>query len=297
VGINAWPGYEFIYLAAQKGYFKDAGLEVRVVEFSSLADARRAYERGQIDAIATTVVEVLQILDQSARKPRIVRVFDYSEGADVILARPGIPTGRELRGARIGVELASLGVYILARGLEQHGLQLSDVTMISGDQLSMEGQFDRGKLDAVVTYPPTSLKMLADSSAHAVFSTAEIPGEVLDVLAVDDALIQQRHEDVRRFLDAVERAMAYERQSPADAHAIMAEREGITAEEFAAALADGMTLVSASEQSEYLGPQGRLHEVVARTTAVLSQTQQLSPTTKPDPDVVYSGFVAAAGAR
>ena len=59
VGINPWPGYEFLYLAQEKGFYRDAGLDVRLVEFSSLADTRRAYERGQINAIGTTVIEVL----------------------------------------------------------------------------------------------------------------------------------------------------------------------------------------------------------------------------------------------
>lgn len=297
VGINAWPGYEFVYLAAQKGFFADEGLEVHVVEFSSLADARRAYERGQIDAIATTVVEVLQIHDQSTRRPQIVRVLDYSEGADVILAQPRIKSGAELRGARIGVELASLGVYVLARGLESHGLELSDVTAVAADQMSMEGQFDRGELDAVVTYPPISVKMLADSSAHPVFSTAGIPGEVLDVLAVEDDLIAKRPKDVQRFLHAIERAMTYEKQSPADAHQIMAEREGITPEEFAAALTNGMRLVDSSGQAAYFGSNGKLHEVVKRTESVLRQTHQITAATTQDPRVVHDGFVTLAEAR
>ena len=110
VGINSWPGYEFIFLAQEKGYFRDEHLNVRLVEFSSLSDCRRAYERGQIDAMGTTVVEVLMTRDQSSRSPQIVRICDYSNGADVILAQSAITNGAGLRGARIGVELASLGV-------------------------------------------------------------------------------------------------------------------------------------------------------------------------------------------
>jgi Integrase core domain/NMT1-like family len=85
VGINPWPGYEFLYLAQEKGVYREEGLEVRLVEFSSLSDARRAYERGQINAIAATVIEVLQARDNSSRSPQIVQVTDYSNGADVIL--------------------------------------------------------------------------------------------------------------------------------------------------------------------------------------------------------------------
>jgi NitT/TauT family transport system substrate-binding protein len=243
------------------------------------------------------VVEVLQIRDQSTRRPRVVRVFDYSDGADVILAHPRIKDGTGLRGATIGVELASLGIYMLARGLELNGLQLSDVTTVSADQLSMEGRFERGELDAVVTYPPTSVTILAGGGAHPVFSTAKIPGEVLDVLAIEDALIAQRPKDVERLLRAIDRAMDYEKQYPADAHRIMAEREGISPEAFATALTDGVRLVDASGQAAYFGPNGKLQEVIARTQAVLLQTQQINASSRPVAELVHDGFVTGSGAR
>jgi len=141
VGLNAWPGYEFLYLAQEEGYFRDEGLDVRVVEFCFLSDARRAYERGQIDILGTTVIEVLQIRDNRLREPQIVQVVDCSDGADVIIARPGFASGASLKGARVGVELASLGIYVLIRRLEKSGLSFADVETVFMDQLSMEEAF------------------------------------------------------------------------------------------------------------------------------------------------------------
>ncbi|MCX6921662.1 MAG: ABC transporter substrate-binding protein, partial [Verrucomicrobia bacterium] len=119
------------------------------MEFNSLSDARRAYERGQVNTLASTVIEVLQARDNSSRSPQIVQVVDYSNGADVILARPGLTNGASLRGARIGLELASLGVYVLARGLERSGLSLADFKTMPMDQLSMGDAVRKGELDAV----------------------------------------------------------------------------------------------------------------------------------------------------
>lgn len=275
VGINAWPGLEFLYLAQEKGFYRAEGVEVRLVEFASLSDCRRAYERGQIDAMGTTVVEVLQARDQSARSPQVVQVVDYSAGADVILSRPGITNGAGLRGARVGVELASLGVYVLARGLEKSGLTLADVKTVSMDQVSMEDAFRKGTLDAVVTYPPTSTKLLRDSQALTIFSTAEIPGEVLDVIAVEAEVCAQRSGDVGRFLRAYHRAVAYAKDNPADAYRIMAAREGISAKEFADTLTDGITLLTEADQAEYLQPGGKLAKVIDSTDRILRQSGQI----------------------
>jgi NitT/TauT family transport system substrate-binding protein len=275
IGINSWPGYEFLYLAQEKGFYHEEGLEVRLVEFNSLSDARRAYERGQIDGLGCTVIEVLQARELSTRSPQIVQVVDYSNGADMILVRPGITNGAGLRGARIGVELASLGVYVLARGLEKNGLTLSDVKPVSTDQLTMEASFLKGDLDAVVTYPPASVNLLRENKARAFFTSAEVPGEVIDVIAIEEAICRQRPQDVTRLLRAFHRAIAYTQQHPQDAYAIMARREGMSPEEFRLALTDGVKLVSAAEQPEYLRPGGKLAKVVELNDRILREAGQI----------------------
>lgn len=275
IGLNAWPGYEFLYLAQEKGFYRDEGVSVRLVEFNSLSDARRAYERGQIDGLGTTVVEVLQARENSRRSPQIVQVVDYSDGADMILVHPGITNAAGLRGTRVGVELASLGVYVLMSGLEKHGLALADVTPVSGDQATMESAFLRGELDAVVTYPPTSLKLLQDGRARRFFTTAEIPGDVVDVIAIEAGICNDRPQDVRRVMKAFRAAMDYARRNPDEAYGIMAQREGITAAEFKETLTDGVKLVSAKEQADYLKPGGKLARVIDATDRALRVAGQI----------------------
>lgn len=275
IGINAWPGYEFLYLAQEKGYYTKEGVSVRLVEFNSLSDARRSFERGQIDGLGTTVVEVLQARDHSPRSPQVVQVVDYSDGADMILTQPGITNAEGLRGKRVGVELASLGVFVLSRGLEKHGLKLEDVQTVSCDQVSMESQFLKGELDAVVTYPPTSIKLRNHGKAHRFFTTSEIPGEVVDVIAFDAELCRRRPEAIAKVLRAFHRAIRYEREQPADAHAIMARREGISPAEFRDALTDGIRMVGPGEQLDYLRPGGKLARVIDATDRALRQSGQV----------------------
>ncbi len=275
IGLNAWPGYEFLYLAQQKGFYREAGVDVRLVEFSSLSDARRAYERGQIDGLGTTVVEVLQARSHPGRNLQIVYVVDYSDGADVILAKPTLTGKESLRGARVGLELGSLGIYVLVRALEEQGLTMQDITAISLDQLSMRRAYENGELDAMVTYPPVSIGMMKDGRAVPVYTTAKIPGEVVDVIAIDEKMVREHAVAVSKLLNAFRRAMEFAASNPAEANKIMAEREGITPEEFAVALSDGIRLVPASEQALYLGQGGKLSVVVDRTDRILRAHGQL----------------------
>lgn len=276
IGVNPWPGYEFLFLAEEKGFFKELGLNIRLVEFNSLSDARRAYEREQLEGLCTTVIEVLQALDQSTRLPRIVRVVDYSHGADVIIGRTEMSDGAALRGKRVGVELGSLGVFILARALEKYQLKLSDVRALSMDQLSIgEGLVD-GELDAAVTYPPTSVGLLKRQDMKVLFSTSEIPGEVLDVIAVDQAIIKSRRKEVEKLLRAFDRAVLYSLSNKEESYRIMAARERISPQEFQEALESGIRMVSAADQPNYLRPGGNLQRIVDKTDRILRETGQIS---------------------
>jgi NitT/TauT family transport system substrate-binding protein len=274
IGLNIWPGYEFIYLAQHLGYYKQEGVDVKIIDFSSLGEARRSFERGQIDGRGTTSVEVMLAGEASADPLKIVNVVDYSDGADVIITRPGFPDLASLKGRKVGVELGSICVYVLARGLEQNGMTLADVVPVSKDQASMEADLRAGLLDAVVTYPPTSMAILKDPAFQTVFSTKKTPREVIDVIAFGDKAITQRPKDVAAMLRAHNRAQDYYVTHKAEALQIMAKREGVSTEEFEQALTDGMRIVTAADQAAYLR-EGGIKTVIARTGQVLTQTKLL----------------------
>lgn len=276
IALNTWPAYELIYLAQEKGYFRDAGVDVRLLEFGSLADARRAYELGRADALATTIVEVLMARDDAARDLRIVRLFDFSSGADMLVAGPETASVADLRGKRVGVELASLGVFILARALELEGLTLAEVEPVSGDQQSLrEGLLSR-EFDAVVTYGPDSVAILREPGFHVVFSSRQMPGEVADVLAVDADILRQHPAQVQALLHGLDSAFAYLLQQPEDATRIMADREGLAPQKFRQLLTDGMTLVAPAEQAQYLRADGPLHKAVQDAARALRDLQLIS---------------------
>ena len=69
IGINAWPGYEYLTLADQLGYYKDEGLKVKLIPFQTLADGRRAFEKGHIDIMAGTLIGMYSSREGAGFKP------------------------------------------------------------------------------------------------------------------------------------------------------------------------------------------------------------------------------------
>ena len=274
IGLDPWPGNEFLFLAQKKGFFAEEGVSVQLVEFSTLNDVRRGFERGQVDGMASTPIEAIQADERSKREPRLFMVFSYSDGADALLANDSIKTVRDLKGKRIAAEPGSLTMFLVARALETAGLTLDDVTIVPMDQALVANAMSEGKIDAVATYPPTSIAVLGQPGRHVIFSSADIPGEVTGVMCLDAPIMRERPDVAARIVRAWDRALKFAQSNPDEAYTFMAQRMGMSRADFEASL-DGIQLVSAAAQSDYFGPDGRLREIVAEQAALLAQTGQM----------------------
>lgn len=275
VGISPWPVWEFAHLARDKGMFATEGVDVQLLEFPSLSDARRAYERGQIDGLFSGVIEVLQAQQSSGRRTKIVMMTDFSNGADVVLAKAPATSPRDLKGKRIGLEVESLNIFVLARALQIADLDLNAVRLVNLQQDQLPGALRRGDIDAAVTYPPVSTTLHPARKLTRVFSSAEIPGEVAAVLSFDEKVLRRRGQEVHGLIRAFFRAQDYARDHHDEAMRIMATQEQMTPAAFERALSDGIRVVGAKEQHTHFAPGGSLEVAVALSSKILLATHQL----------------------
>lgn len=275
IAINPWPGYEFLYLAERLKLFEAEGVEVRILQFSSLNDSRRAFELGKADGFGGTLIETLIAAQNSQRRPQVVYLPDYSNGGDLIVARRGIDSLEALAGKRVAIEPGTLNGYILARALAHRSVNLQAVQQVGMPQAEMHRALANGEIDAAVTYAPFSVDMLKNPQLQPLFSTREIPGEVLDVLAIDANVVQQRREQVDGLLRGFNRALLYSRAHPQEAYAIMAAREGISAEDFRNTAEHDLKMLDSADQAAFHGPDQRLFKALQATQQVLLDSGEL----------------------
>jgi NitT/TauT family transport system substrate-binding protein len=276
IALIRWPPFEFLHLAQEKGYFADEGVEVRLIEFVAVNDTQRAFEHDKIDGGTFSLFQVLQNRDQLTRKMQVPMVIDFSDGADLLMAQPEITDVPSLRGHRVGVGLGPLDIFFLTRALELHGMTLQDVSLVYVRTADMAEALREGKVDAVTAYPPNSTEIENAGVARTIFTSSRIPGEIVDVLALDEAVIRQRPDDVAGVIRAFYRAVRFAHEHPEEAWQIMSARERVTPEEFRAALQTGITLVPLADQRKFLGKNSSLPGVVARVSQVLKEKGLLS---------------------
>ena len=276
IALIRWPPFEFLHLAQEKGYFADEGVEVRLIEFVAVNDTQRAFEHDKIDGGTFSLFQVLQNRDQLIRKMQVPLVIDFSDGADMLMARPEIADVRALRGRRVGVTLSPLDIFVLTRALEMNGMTRQDVTLVYVRTADMAEALKSGKVDAVTAYPPNSTEIASAGLARPIFSSSSIPGEIVDVLALDEAVIRERPEDVAGLIRAFYRAVRFAQEHPEEAWQIMAARERVTPEDFRETLQTGITLVPLADQQKFLGKDSILPGVTARVSQVLKEQGLLS---------------------
>lgn len=128
------------------------------------------------------------------------------------------------------MEGSALGAYTLTRALELHGLVLEDVQLVQLEVYEHEKAYQEGRIDAVVTFEPVRTQLL-DAGAQELFSSREIPGEIVDVLVLHKDHLAVYREHIKSLTNGWFRALEYLQKNPDDAAKRMSGRLKISPEQ------------------------------------------------------------------
>ncbi len=220
VGTNIWVGYEPLYLAKKLGYLKNTSIEL--VEFSNATQVLHAYKSGLIQVAALTLDEVL-MLQTLKKKPRVILIVDFSNGADSILGQSNFKSMKEIANKRIGVENTAMGGFFLSRALEASGLSLKNLTIVPLSVGEHEKAFASGQVDALVTFDPTKSNLIKKGAVE-LFNSSQIPGEIVDTLVTNEQIIETRRKDLQQLLLGWEKAVQLIEQNPEKAMGLISQR-------------------------------------------------------------------------
>src|SRR5947199_3246607 len=155
-------------------------------------------------------------------EPRIVLVVDVSHGADVVVGRSGMRSMRDLKGKSVAVESSALGAFVLSRALAISGMQASDVNVVHMETNEQPDAFEKGLVDGAVTFDPYRAQFLR-AGARTLFDSSQIPGEIVDLLAVRETTLQKQPKAVQALLTGWFGALDYMNSD----HKYAARRMGI----------------------------------------------------------------------
>ena len=251
IGIVNWIGHTPLFIAKEKGFFKQLGLNLDVEVLGSNPDLNAAFIAGKLDAIAPVTSEAVLIASKG-KDYRIVLVEDISVGADGILARNSVDDLKAFRGKKIVVEKDAVSHFFLLQVLKQAGLSENDVTIVSASPDAAAAAYLAGKADIAVTYAPFLQKAnQAQKDGRIIYDTSKMPTAITDLYIFDNKFIQTNPQAVQAFVNGIFQGLNFLNQNRAEGLAIAAGRLGTTPESLAADL-KGIKIPDAATNVEML---------------------------------------------
>lgn len=247
IGYSDWPGWVAWEVAIEKDWFKEAGVDVKFEWFDYVA-SMDAFAANQLDGVLMTNGDTL-VTGSTGAASVMILVGDYSNGNDMVVAAPGITSVNDLKGKKVGVEIGFVGHLILLNALEKAGMTEADVTLVNVPTNETPQVLASGDVDAIVAWQPNSgqaLKQVAGSKA--IYSSADEPGLIYDVLAVSPSSLAAKRDEWSKVIDVWYKVVEYitNPKTQPDALSIMAARVGLSADEYAPLLA-GTKLLTLDE--------------------------------------------------
>src|ERR1700691_3923216 len=252
IGYSDWPGWVAWQIAIDKGWLRDAGLDVKF-EWFDYSASMEAFAAGKIDGDCLTNGDALVVGAGGARNVMIL-ITDYSNGNDMIVARPGIKSLKDLKGKKIGIEIGLVDHLLLLDGLKKQGMTQDDVTLVNSKTNETPQVLASGQVDAIGAWQPNSgLAMKALPGARPVYTSAQAPGLIYDVLTVNPASMAAHRADYLKLIRVWDRLVGYinDPKTQDDAVQIMSARVGLTPAKYQLLLA-GTHLISIAEAKKIL---------------------------------------------
>jgi NitT/TauT family transport system substrate-binding protein len=164
-------------------------IKIKIVQVNDYVESINQYTAGKLDGVTLANMDALTIPAAGGKDTSAIILGDYSNGNDGVLLKGGDSIAA-LKGSQIYLVELSVSHYLLARALESAKMSLTDVKTVNTADADIVGAFASPDVKAAVAWNPQLSVMRAQPGVKQVFSSADIPREILDLLVVDTATLK-----------------------------------------------------------------------------------------------------------
>lgn len=228
IGYSDWPGFVAWQVAIEKGWIKEAGLNVDFQWFDYSASLS-AFAAGKLDGVLVTNGDNL-VNASSGSRGIIILATDYSSGNDMIIGKKGINSLADLKGKTVGVEKGLVDHLLLNTALAKNNIAPDSITFLNAPTNEMPQVLASGKVDAVAVWQPVAGQALkAVAGSKALYTSADAPGLIYDTLAVSPSSLGQHRADWVKLSKVWDKVVHYinDPKTQPDALKIMSARVGL----------------------------------------------------------------------
>lgn len=207
----------FNYIAQEKGYFKENGLDAEVKEYQSGPVAMTDLLAGKVDVIIAGEFPGVNSMFTN-NNLRILAETSKQQSTRVVARKDsGISNPSDLKGKKIGVTKNSAGEFFLGRFLLLNNLTFSDVAIINLSPFEMIDQITAGKIDAVAIWEPYSYQIEKKLGDNTISWSAQGDQNTYALLYSTDEFTKNHPQIIERYLQSLMQAETFVKDHNAEA--------------------------------------------------------------------------------
>lgn len=216
-----------VYVARAQGYFRDAGVNVDVVDCRSGRECLQVLER---DACDLATGAELQVVLNSMPQPDLAVFATISTSQQIRIVadrRSGIKTPMDLKGRRVGTLMSTSAEYYLDAWLLFHDIDRSEVRVVPLPSDQMVNALREHAVDAVAIWEPTATQAATELGMDEARMPTPLVYRQHFVLIGKRPKVAARQDEMVRMLRALARAGATIARNPSTARAVLRAKLGI----------------------------------------------------------------------
>lgn len=190
--------------AVQEGFYKKAGLDVKLVEGNGSGNTAQLVASGRSQIAYADAVAVSQLIAKGAPMKVLSTIYQSNPNEVMALKKTGIKTINDLRGKKVGVPSGSSQTTMLPLFLKANNLAEADVNLINMPMTSMVPALLQGQVDAILG-SMDAYQIQAESQGAELdnyrFADYGVPTVSTSIFA-NDTYIKDNPEVVKKFIAA-----------------------------------------------------------------------------------------------
>ena len=143
------PDHAPLIIAEKRGYFKEMGLEVEMIEPADPNDPPKLVAAGKLDLAISYQPQLHIQVDQGLPVVRVGTLVSVPLNALVVLKNGPIKSIADLKGKKVGFSVGGFEEALLSGMLEKYNLKMSDIELININ-FSLSPALIAKKVDAVI---------------------------------------------------------------------------------------------------------------------------------------------------
>jgi NitT/TauT family transport system substrate-binding protein len=255
IGTQPWIGYGPFWIADEKGFDKENGVDIKLVNFSTDQDLESGFASGRFQAANGANNTWIRNADLGIDF-KIVLMEDFSLEADAIVSCneeiQSVEDIANVEGAKVAFEEFSVSDVLFRYAIGEAGIDFEQVEYTPIPAADAGTAAVAGRVDVAVTYEPYLQAAVEEGdNCEVIYTAAERPGLISDTLAINTEFAEENPEAVAGILRAWGDAIDFYNKNTKEAQAIIAENVGEKPEALGPSF-KGVDLFRLEDSQDYL---------------------------------------------